>query len=186
MSGLGLQYHTYRSTKDVMKYFRCKQEEKLKDHLVFQGAFFSTAISQALSKLNCLWYSAQETCAKLFLVSGSNMSIPPPPPAKRKLSKWGLSSTSDCSICLKPESLLHVVAVCSTYLNEGCFTPRHNSMLHFIANSFRSVPDLVLYVDLPGFYYPLSNFYTTRFFYKEPLYKEPTCRRPKYLKNLYY
>ena len=27
----------------------------------------------------------------------------------------------------------------------------------------------------------------TRFlFYKEPLYKEPTCRRPKYLKNLYY
>ena len=26
----------------------------------------------------------------------------------------------------------------------------------------------------------------TRFFYKEPIYKEPTCRRPKYLKNLYY
>ena len=26
----------------------------------------------------------------------------------------------------------------------------------------------------------------TRYFYKEPLYKEPTCRRPKYLKNLYY
>ena len=26
----------------------------------------------------------------------------------------------------------------------------------------------------------------TRFFYKKPLYKEPTCRRPKYLKNLYY
>ena len=26
----------------------------------------------------------------------------------------------------------------------------------------------------------------TRFFYKEPVYKEPTCRRPKYLKNLYY
>ena len=26
----------------------------------------------------------------------------------------------------------------------------------------------------------------TLFFYKEPVYKEPTCRRPKYLKNLYY
>ena len=24
------------------------------------------------------------------------------------------------------------------------------------------------------------------YFYKEPVYKEPTCRRPKYLKNLYY
>ena len=23
-------------------------------------------------------------------------------------------------------------------------------------------------------------------FYKEPLYKGPTCKRPKYLKNLYY
>ena len=27
---------------------------------------------------------------------------------------------------------------------------------------------------------------TRFFFYKEPVYKEPTCRRPKYLKNLYY
>ena len=26
----------------------------------------------------------------------------------------------------------------------------------------------------------------TIFFYKEPLHNEPSCRRPKYLKNLYY
>ena len=31
-----------------------------------------------------------------------------------------------------------------------------------------------------------SQFNIHAFFYKEPVYKEPTCRRPNYLKNLYY
>ena len=32
-------------------------------------------------------------------------------------------------------------------------------------------------------YYAIAEY---TLFYKEPVYKEPTCRRPKYLKNLYY
>ena len=34
--------------------------------------------------------------------------------------------------------------------------------------------------------YRITVMDTRFFFYKEPVYKEPTCRRPKYLKNLYY
>ena len=37
-----------------------------------------------------------------------------------------------------------------------------------------------------GLFELLSQSQDTRFCYKEPVYKEPTCRRPKYLKNLYY
>ena len=66
----------------------------------------------------------------------------------------GFSSTSYFYFCLKPESLLHAVAGCSTYLNDGCFTWRHNSMLQFIANFFKSFPDSVLYLDLTGFITP--------------------------------
>ena len=152
-NGPNLQYDAYRNTKDVLKSFRCKQEEKLNDHLVSQGSFFSAVKSQALPKLNSMWSSAQGHLPKNifnFTIKYMNNTLP----TKINLCKWGLSSTSDCSFCLKPESLLHVVAGCSTYLNDSRFTWRHNSMLQFIANSFKSVPDSVLYVDLPGFITP--------------------------------
>ena len=50
--------------KDVLKSFRSKQEEILKDYLVSQGSFFSTVITQALPKLNSLWSSAQGNLPK--------------------------------------------------------------------------------------------------------------------------
>ena len=72
---------------------------------------------------------------------------------RKNLARWNLSQTSDCSFCLHPESLLHVVAGCKTYL-EGRFTWRHNSALQFIANSFQSIVGSTLYVDLLGFLFP--------------------------------
>ena len=39
---------TFRNTKDVLKSFRSKQEERLKDHLVSQVSFSSTVITQTL------------------------------------------------------------------------------------------------------------------------------------------
>ena len=100
-----------------------------------------------------MWCSAQGHLPKNifnFTIKYMNNTLQ----IKINLCKWGLSSTSDCSFFLKPESLLHVVAGCSKYFNDGCFTWRHNSMLQFIANSFKSVPDSVLYVDHPGFITP--------------------------------
>ena len=151
--GSNLQYDTYRNTKDVLKSFRCNQEEKLRNHLISQGSFFSTVTSQALLKLNSLWSSAQGTLPKNifnFTVKYINNTLP----TKKNLCRWGLSSTSDCSLCLRPESLLHVVAGCTTYLNNGRFTWRHDSMLQFIAKRLKSIPDSVLYVDLPGYITP--------------------------------
>ena len=147
--GSNLQYDTYRNTKDVLKSFRCNQEEKLKDHLVSQGSFF-TVTSHALSKLNSMWSSAQGTLHKnIFNFTVKYITLP----TKKNLCRRGLSSSSDCSLCLKPESLLHVVAGCTTYLNEGRFTWRHDSMLQFISKSLKSIP-AVLYLDLPGYITP--------------------------------
>ena len=56
----------YRNAKDVLKSFRCNQDEKLRDHLVSQGSFSAVA-SQALSKLNSLWSSPKGHCPKIYL-----------------------------------------------------------------------------------------------------------------------
>ena len=61
-------------------------------------------------------------------------------------------SNSDCSFCLKPETLLHVVAGCQSYLPR--FTWRHDSVLNFIAKTLQPVSNSDLFVDLPGFKSP--------------------------------
>ena len=64
------------------------------------------------------------------------------------------STTSHRSFCLHPESLLHVVAGCKTYLNDECFTWRHNSALKFLAQTLQSIRSAKLYVDLPVYLSP--------------------------------
>ena len=60
--------------------------------------------------------------------------------------------TSDCSRCLQPETLLHVVARWNSYLDR--FTWRHDSVLNFLAHTLLSVSDAKLFADLPGFNSP--------------------------------
>ena len=67
---------------------------------------------------------------------------------------WSLSNVSDCFYCLQPESLLHIVAGCKTYLDQGRFTWRLNSALRFIAQTVESVNSSKLYADLPGYLSP--------------------------------
>ena len=68
--------------------------------------------------------------------------------------RWGLSQSPDCSFCLNPESLLHVVAGCQQYLDR--FTWRHDSILNFIAKSLQPVINVhsSLYTDVNGFLNP--------------------------------
>ena len=67
-----------------------------------------------------------------------------------------MSPTSDCSFCIQPESLLHIVAGCKKYLEEGRYTWRHNSIIYFPANSLQSIKNSSLYVDIPGFISPCA------------------------------
>ena len=148
-----VQYDIYKDTKDVLKAVRNENEERLQKHLIAQGSFFTSVNNHSTSKFNSLWSSVQSNLPKNifnFTIRYINNTLP----TRKNLSKWGLSSTSDCSFCLSPETLLHVVAGCKTYLDEGRFTWRHDSVLNFLASILTKVQNSRLLVDLPGFINP--------------------------------
>ena len=57
-------------------------------------------------------------------------------------------SNSNCFFCLKPETLLHVIAGCQSYLPR--FTWIHDSVLYFIAKTLQLVSNSNLFVHLLG------------------------------------
>ena len=100
-----VQYDFYNSTKEVLKDFRSEHEDKLKNQLTCQGSFFSNVTKFSLSHLNKVWSTAQSKLPKNiynFTIRYINNSLP----TRKNLSRWGLSSSSECSFCLGPESLL--------------------------------------------------------------------------------
>ena len=70
---------------------------------------------------------------------------------------WAISQSSNCSFCLQSETLQHLVSSSKSYLDEGRYTWRHNSVFIFLANSFFSLRHCTVYTDLPSF---LSPFIT--------------------------
>ena len=127
-----MQYDQYNSTKEALKSFRQDQEDKLNNKLLHQGSFFSSISKFSLSQVNKIWSTCQSKLPRNifnFTIRYINNSLP----TRKNLAKWGISTSSECSFCLHPESLLQVVAGCSSYLNR--FTWRHDSILNFIANN---------------------------------------------------
>ena len=146
-----IQYDAYNSTKEVIKDFRSGHEDKLQNQLSCQGSFFSSVSKFSLPRLNKVWSNAQSKLPKNiynFTIRYINNSLP----TRKNLNKWGISTHSECSFCLNPESLLHVVAGCQSYLER--FTWRHNSILNFLAQTLLSANNYNLFVDLPGFRTP--------------------------------
>jgi hypothetical protein len=148
-----VQYDTYKSTKDVLRHVRNEHEDKLQHHLSLQGSFFSNIMKYSTISFNSIWSSVQSKLPKNifnFSIRYINNTLP----TRKNLLRWGISPTSECTFCLEPETLLHVVAGCKTYLNEGRFTWRHDSVLNFIASSLKSAKHSNLYADLPGYISP--------------------------------
>ena len=146
-----IQYDGFKSTKEVLKDFRAGHEDKLKNQLSCQGSFFSSVTKFAFSQLNKVWSNAQSKLPKniyTFTIRYINNSLP----TRNNLTKWGISSTSECGFCFNKESLLHVVAGCQSYLDR--FTWRHNSILNFLAQTLQSINGYDLFADLPGFRTP--------------------------------
>ena len=128
-------------------------EMKLQNDLISQGWFFSIISQQSILNLTSARPTVHSRLPKNifnFTVKYINNTLP----TRSNLLKWGLSPTSDCSFCFQSESLLHNVAGCQTYLTQGRFTWRHDSILHFIARTFQSLPNSTLYADILGFVSP--------------------------------
>ena len=146
-----IQYDQYKSTKDVIKSFHDNHQDKLKNHLPCQGSFFSSILKFSLSKVNTIWPTCQSKLPKNifnFTIRYINNSLP----NRKNLHKWGITSSPECSFCLYPETLLHVVAGCNSYLDR--FTWRHDSVLNFIANNLPSTQIQKIFADLPSFSNP--------------------------------
>ena len=143
-----IQYHQYSATKEVIKSFRDNQQNKLTNQLTSQGSFFTSISRFSLPQVNTIWSTCQSKLPKNifnFTIRYINNSLP----TRRNLQKWGHTSSSECSFCRSAESLLHVVAGCSSYLDR--FTWRHDSILQFIANNLPSQHIQNVYADLPSF-----------------------------------
>ncbi|CAB4024715.1 Hypothetical predicted protein [Paramuricea clavata] len=146
-----IQYDQYSSTKEVIKSFRDDQVDKLTNQLTYQGSFFTSVSRFSLTQVNTIWPACQSKLPKNifnFTIRYINNSLP----TRRNLQRWGLYSSSECSFCINPESLLHVVAGCSSYLDR--FTWRHDSILNFIANNLPSEHIQTIYADLSSFSNP--------------------------------
>jgi hypothetical protein len=150
-----IQYDAYNSTKEVLKYFRSGHENKLLNQLTSQGSFFCSVTKFALPQLNKVWSIAQSQLPKNiynFTIRYINNSLP----TRKNLNRWAISSNSDCSSCLSPETLLHIVAGCQFYLDR--FTWRHNSVMNFLAHTLQTVDgslSTLIYMDSKALQYLL-------------------------------
>ena len=138
-----------------MKSIRNEHTNRLQSHLPSQGFIITFLLDHSLHKLNSLWSKAQSKLpANIFNFSIKYLNNTLA--TRKNLHLWNLSTTSDCSFCLQPESLLHIVAGCKKYLNEGRYTWRHDSALSFIAQTLQSIKPAKLYADLPGYLSPCT------------------------------
>ena len=124
----------------------------MQHHLTSQDFFFSN-VKYSLSSVNSIWSEVQSHLPKNiynFTIRYINNSLS----TRKNMARRGLSQSPDCSFCLNPESLLHVVAGCQQYLDR--FTWRHDSILNFIAKSLQPVINVhfSLYADVNGFLNP--------------------------------
>ena len=73
-------------------------------------------------------------------------------PSLDNLKRWGKRVSDRCSFCGNTETLAHILSNCSTALNQGRYTWRHNSVLNSIISLIRPhlKAGMVLYSDLPG------------------------------------
>ena len=74
-------------------------------------------------------------------------------PTNANLARWRKIVSEDCSLCGIKQTQRHVVSFCSSALNNGRFTWRHNSVLYTI---FQHLSSLMkngdkLFADLIGF-----------------------------------
>ena len=113
-----IQYDVYRNTKEALKAIQNEHEDRLKNHPISQDSFFSNMAETSLSSVNSVWSLGQRNLPENivnFNISYINNSQP----TRKNLVKWGMSPTSNCSLCLLLETLLHVVSGCKTYLEQG-------------------------------------------------------------------
>ena len=133
----------FTQTKQTLSAIRSDHTERLQSKLPSQGFLLSFLLDHSLKKLNSLWSKTQSklpTNIFHFNIKYLNNSLA----TRKNLYLWNLSSTSDCSSCFQPESLLHVAAGFKTYLDQVVLHGNITQHLTFLLIFFKLK-------DLPNF-----------------------------------
>ena len=150
---MNIQYDVYKNNKDVLKAAHSEHNHRLQTQLQSQGAILSFVLDHSLTVTKSIWISVQSKMPRNifnFTIKYLNNSLS----TRNNLNKWNFAQSSECSLCHLPETLLHVVAGCNSYLEEGRYTWQHNSALQILANYFRASAGASLNFDLPSFHSP--------------------------------
>ena len=148
--GCNFQYDQFRNTKQVFNAIKHANEEGIRLDLKSQGFIITSILLHASSKTRDLWSTVQKNMPKKifnFTIKYSNNTLA----TRKTLCKWSLSSTSACSFYFQSETLQHIVSSCKSFLEDGRYTWRHNSVLLHLANSLSSFKNTSLFADLPSF-----------------------------------
>ena len=148
--GCNIQYDQFRNTKQVLNAIQNDNEERIRHDLKSQGFIIISILLHASSKTRDLWSMVQKNMPKNifnFTIKYLNNTLA----TRKNLCKWSLSSTSACFFCFQSETLQHIVSSCKSYLEDGRYTWRHNSVLLHLANSLSSFKNTSLFADLPSF-----------------------------------
>jgi len=114
---MNVQYDSYKNTKYVLKmvWHKNPKNSSTSFHPKTLCDYFRL---KSLSDSTQLWSSAQGSLPKNifnFTVQYLNNTLA----NHTHLHKWKLSSSPGCSFCLKPGSLLHIIAGSKSYLEDG-------------------------------------------------------------------
>ena len=102
----------------LLRIVRHEETEKYKSQLPSQDFVITFLLDHFLTTFNSLWSSLQKDLPKnifIFTFQHFNNTLAD----RTNLNEWTPSLSPSCSLCLQPESLLHIVASCTSYLEDG-------------------------------------------------------------------
>ena len=80
-------------------------------------------------------------------------------PSLDNLKRWGKRVSDRCPFCSNTQTLAHILSNCSTSLDQGRYTWRHNSVLTSFIEIIRPrlLEGFVLFSDMPGYTAPYGG-----------------------------
>ena len=119
---------------------------------VMQGDFLALVMEEqgSITWRSFLWDIPQGVL-KFAINAGINTL-----PSLDNLKRWGKRTNDRCPFCGNIETLLHVLSNCSTSLDQGRYTWRHDSVLKSIISFIHPhlYDGMVLYSDMEGYQAP--------------------------------
>ena len=119
-----------------------EHKETLKAQFPSQGIIISFLLDQSLGTLNSLCSFVESKLPKSTSITSYLIA---------RISTHGNSHRHQTFLFASIKSLLHVIASCKGYLEDGLYTWRHNSALHFVESTLQYIKNTALDVDLPDF-----------------------------------